>query len=312
VNRRLYLPKEWCEDEERRRECGVPDDVRFQTKGDLAFELIAQARTVGLTHGWITGDEEYGGAVPLHKRLEALGERYVFELASNTRVWASLPAEGSKFGRGGLKSRLREIRAGRPRSVQVRKLARDLPANAWREYTIRAGSKGPIVVKAALLRVHFGPRVERGRGPRPRPRWLLITRTVSQEEEFKYFKSNDNADDDGGRLEQMLPAAYARWSIEQCHGQGKNETGLADYETRSWRGWHHHTALAMLAHHFLVCERIRLGEKIPRDDRGRVSPALHRRGHDPIADGLSWLVQVRATAPLPAGPKPNRANLSLA
>lgn len=266
INRKLYLPRDWCLDLKRRKECGVPDDVEFRTGGELSFEMIVQARHGQMPHAWITGDEEFGKAIPLHKRLEALAEQYVFEMPSSTRVWISLP-KGRKHGSGGIISKLRKTRSGRPRSVEVRDLLKDLPSQAWREYVIRAGSKGPIIVQAALLRVHYGPRQDRGRGPR----WLLISRTLDPRGDVKYFKSNAPEDIDVAR---MLPAAYARWSIEQCHGQGKNEVGLGDYETRSWKGWHHHTALAMLAHHFLTLERNQLGEKIPRDDGGRIPSAV--------------------------------------
>jgi SRSO17 transposase len=115
------------------------------------------------------------------------------------------------------------------------------------------------------LKFHRKKKTERREG------WLLVTQTLDQQHQTKYFQSNAAAD---VMIEEFLRAGYARWPIEQCHGQGKNETGLGDYETRSWIGWHHHTALAFIAHHWLVLERNRLGEKIPRDDDRRSSPTV--------------------------------------
>jgi len=273
LDRRMYVPKEWAGDPRRRRAAHVPEDVVFRTSGELAYEMISKARRAGLPHGWITGDEEFGKAPWLHDWLHEDGERYVLEVPCNTRVWVTLPKRGFR-GPIGLSERLRVRGPGRPRLVRVDELARQLPERAWSFHEVRDGSKGPIRVSAALIRVKFHRRKEEDR----REGWLLISNTMDQNAQRKYFQSNAAA---SATIEELLSVGFARWPVEQCHGQGKNETGLGHYETRSWPGWHRHTALAFLAHHWLVLERNRLGEKISRDDGRRGAPGLLRR----LADG---------------------------
>jgi len=258
LDRRLYLPRSWAFDQARRREAGVPTEVVFRTGWQLGYEMIAGARAEGIPHGWVTGDEEFGKVPYFHDRLDREGERYIFELPVDTRVWVSLP-EGPFPRQKGLLERLRKIGPGRPRLIAVKELAEILPRRAWTEVLIRDASKGPLCVEAVPLRVRFyrGQKKIRPEG------WVVLSDSLDQRRQCKFFASNAAPD---CSLEAMLSAGYARWPIEQDHGQGKNETGLGDYETRTWAGFHHHTALSFLAHHFLVIQRNRLGEKIPRDD----------------------------------------------
>lgn len=266
LDRRLYLPAEWAQDARRRRAARVPEDVAFRTSWQLAYEMIGGARREQIPHAWITGDEEFGKVPKFHDWLSEDGERYVFEVPRSARVWASLPG-GRKRGPKALSTYLRILRPGRPRLIRVDDLGQKLPERAWVEYEVRDASKGPLRVRSAMLRVRFH-RKKKSDYPEG---WLLISETMDQRRQLKYFQSNGEGD--VTHLE-LLRAGFARWPIEQCHGQGKNETGLGDYETRSWMGWHHHTALVFLAHHWLVLERNRLEKKIPRDDGRGSSPSV--------------------------------------
>lgn len=289
LDRRLYLPEAWAEDLARRRRAGVPDDVVFRTSGELAYEMITQVRREGFPHAWITGDEEFGKLPWLQDWLNDDGERHIFEVPCLTCVWTSLP-RGRKPGPKGISERLRHRGPGRPRLVRVDALVHQLPKRAWTIHEVRGGSKGPLRVRAVLLRIrlHRKKRMQRDS-------WLLMTRTVEQRPQTKYFLSNASSN---ASIIELLRAGFARWPVEQCFGQEKNETGLGDFETRSWLGWHHHTALAFLAHHWLVLERNRLGEKIPRDD-DRGSPTRRLcRGADgtPAATRLATPDAPSATA----------------
>lgn len=299
LDRRLYLPKAWTADWPRRRAAGVPDDVVFRTSWELAYEMVAQVRQEGVPHAWISGDEEFGKVPQFQDWLSEDGERYILEVPCHTRVWVALP-RGRRRGPPGLAARLRRRGPGRPRLVRVDTLTRELPPRVWTVHDVRDASKGPLRVRAVLVRVGFH---RRKRGERPEG-WLLVTQTLEQRCQTKYFQSNAAAD---VSLEELLRAGFARWPVEQCHGQGKNETGLGDYETRSWRGWHHHTALSFLAHHWLVLSRNRLGEKIPRDNR-RGGPA-HLLLH--VVPRAGEAAEVRPTDAAPAAPQPYRAVVPL-
>lgn len=268
LDRRLYLPRAWATDAARRRAAGVPGNVVFRTSWELAYEMICQSRREGLPHGWIIGDEEFGKVPRLQDWLQEDHERFILEIPCRTRVAIALPKRGNR-GWKGIVERLRMRRRGRPRLVRVDNLAHEIPEPAWTFHEIRDASKGPIRVRAALMWVRFRRRHQE----RQPEGWLVITQTLDQRNQTKYFQSNAAYD---VQKEELLRAAFARWPVEQCHGQGKNETGFGHYETRSWLGWHHHTALTFMAHHWLVLERDRLGEKIPRDDdRGGATRVMY-------------------------------------
>lgn len=299
LDRRLYLPRSWASDLPRRRAAGVPDDVVFRPDWQLSFEMVRDARAEGIPHSWLTGDEQFGKSPPLHDWLDELGERYIFELPVRAQVWLTLP-KGRIRGPIGLLERLAHLRPGRPRLMRVDEIAKALPERAWTPLYIRNASKGPIVVQAVALRVRF-----QREDPERRPEgWVVLSETLDQKRERKFFASNAEIK---CSLGSMASAAYSRWPIEQDHGQGKNETGLGDYETRTWRGWHHHSALSFLAHHFLVIQRNRMGEKIPGDD-GRGDAARHH-GHVP---GKRQAARAgRGSHGVPPAPQPSRASGTL-
>ena len=299
LDRRLYLPEEWANDFPRRRQAGVPEDVVFRTGWELGYEMITHARSDHFPHEWITGDEEFGKVPQLHRWLWEEGEKYIFDVPASTPVWVNLPRRRIR-GQEAYLERLRIRGAGRPRLVTAEEIADELPERAWTVQEIRDASKGPIRLRVALLRVLF-----QWKKMRMRPEgWLLVTDTLDQKPKRKYLECNAGAD---AGLTPMLRAGTARWPIEQNHGQGKNETGLGHYETRSWLGWHHHTALSFLALHWLLLERNRLGGKIPRNDAGGSASRVLRR----IADGTVPSARVIAADAAPAGAQPQLPSLTL-
>lgn len=299
IDRRLYLPEEWAKDLSRRRAAGVPKDVVFRTSWELSYEMISQARREGLPHSWITGDEEFGKVPLFHDWLREDGERYIFEVPCSHRVWVTLPRRNIR-GQKRYLERLRHFGPGRPRLIRMDELVHELPPRAWTVHEVRDASKGPIRVRAALLRVQYH---RRNKEERPEG-WLLITESIGQHLQTKYFHSDAEKEIS---KEKLLKIGYARWPVEQCHGQGKNETGLGDYETRSWGGWHHHTALSFVAQLWLVLERNRLGEKISGDD-SRGSPTGLLRGFPDRAVTSSKLGPTDAT---PTAAQPQRPPVTL-
>jgi hypothetical protein len=181
--------------------------------------------------------------------------------------------------------------------VRVDELARKLPEHTWSFHEVRDGSKGPIRVSVSLVRARF----QRCKEEERRDGWLLISNTTDQHHQMKYFQGNTAL---STTIEELLPVGFARWPVEQCHGQGKNEAGLGDYETRSWPGWHRYTALAFLAHHWPVLERNR---GIPGDDGGRSAPRLLRC----LADGPIAAPRSGSTDAPSASPPPDCASLTL-
>ena len=253
LEERLYLPEEWASDAKRRQEAGVPDDVVFRTKPELALELI---RSVGpkVRHGWVTFDEGYGKDPGFLSGLEELEERYVGEVPKSFRGWLQRPqVEEPKPSRTGRPRGKARVPAGQPKPQTVETIAAALPASAWKRLQFREGTKGRQ--QAHFARVRFV--AERDDLPGPEL-WLMIERSCDQSPYIKYYVSNAAP---ACPLLELAQAGHNRWPVEDCFLRGKQEVGLDDYEVRGWRGWHHHMTLVMLALWFLVLQKRRLGGK---------------------------------------------------
>ena len=249
LDRRLYLPEEWADDVARREEARVPEDVVFRTKPELALEMVAEAVAAKVPFRWITGDSVYGDSPAFVQGVRVLKRRYVLDVSSEMRVWLRCP------------KRLRSGKA-EERPITVVEALRKLPSAAWKKMTVAEGSQGPRVYEYAELVVWFS---EEGL-PAPTFERLLFRRSLGQKTEIKFQRSNAPLQI---KLQQLAEVGGQRWTIEQDFQAAKGECGLDEYETRGWVGWHHHTALSMLALLFLVLQRQRLGKKSTADDRAR-------------------------------------------
>jgi SRSO17 transposase len=260
IDRRLFLPEEWAADQDRRREAGVPGGVIFRTKPELALEMVANAVAENVPFRWVGGDSIYGNSPTFAQGVRELGKWYVLDTSSEARVWTEepqvIPPE-QRPSRG--RPHTQPLVVGTPQLVS--EVVAALPANAWRRITVAEGSQGPRVYEYAEAWVWFS---EEGL-PGPRER-LLVRRSLSQEPELKYHRAYAPANVPLLKLSQVRAI---RWTIEEDIQSGKGECGLDEYETRGWVGWHHHTALSILALTFLVLQRARLGKKRAADDRPR-------------------------------------------
>jgi SRSO17 transposase len=254
MNRRLFLPQEWADDSDRRAEAGVPDGLIFRTKPELALEMLADAVTEKVPFRWVGGDSIYGNSPTFVQGVRQLGKWYVLDTSSEAHVWTEEPQvippeQGLKPSRG--RPYTQPLLIGT--SQQVVDVIATLPADAWRRITLAEASQGPRVYEYAEMWVWFS---EEGL-PGPKER-LLVRRSLGQEPELKYHRSNAPAD---VLLRKVAEVGATRWTIKEDIQSAKGECGLDEYETLGWVGWHHHTALSMLALAFLVLQRTRLGGK---------------------------------------------------
>ncbi|RLG32041.1 IS701 family transposase [Methanosarcinales archaeon] len=259
LDRRLYLPEEWVKDEayaERREKCGVPEDIEFKTKPQLGWEMIRAVHEAGTLRGrWLACDEAFGRDTGFLDKVGEIDLWYYAEVPHDTQVWLERPATAVPewSGRGRKPTRERLV-AGDSLPQTVAAIAQAQPAHKWSRYTIKEGSKGPIVADFAFLRVV----VVRDGLPGPEI-WLILRRNVVSGE-LKAYLSNAPAD---VSLTELVRISGMRWPIETCFEEGKQHIGMGDYQVRSWLGWHHHMTLCILAHFFLVRLRLRLGDKAP-------------------------------------------------
>jgi SRSO17 transposase len=254
IDRRLFLPEGWAGDRDRREEAGVPSGVIFRTKPALALEMVANAVAEGVPFRWVGGDGVYGDSPTFVQGVRQLEKWYVLDTACDTHVWTEEPQvippeRRPKAGRG--RSCTRPLVVGESRRVD--EVVAALPAGAWSRVTVAEGSQGPRVYEYAEVWVWFSE--ESLPGP---PERLLARRSLGQEPELKYHRSNAPRE---VPLSKLAAVRGARWTIEEDIQSAKGECGLDEYETRGWVGWHYRTALSLLALTFLALQKVRLGEK---------------------------------------------------
>jgi SRSO17 transposase len=250
LDRRLYLPQGWADDEARREKCHVPEEVKFQETWRIALDLLDRSLP-GLPHGWIVGDDELGRAAEFRSALRQRTERYVLDVPCNTTV-RDLERRRPPRKKAGV-GRRREVPF-----VRADAWAASQPESRWERITVRDGEKGPLVVDAMSVRVRTK---QDGRvGPEER---LVVIRPVG-ESRVDYALSNASPETP---LAEVVRAQRQRHRIEEVFGAGKGEVGLDHYEVRSWVGWHHHMTLCLVALWFLCLERRRVGGENPGDHR---------------------------------------------
>jgi SRSO17 transposase len=288
---RLYLPQEWTEDRERRQKVGIPEDIVFKTKPQIALDQIRAACEVGLPRGVVLMDAGYGANTDLRTDIAKLGVSYVAGIMPNTTVWApgTAPLRAKRWsGQGRPPKLIRRDRNHRP--IAVKKLALSLPAKVWRTIAWREGSAEQLTSRFARLRVRVAHRDYNLTKSRPEE-WLLIEWPKGEEEPTKYWLSNlpeKIAFHCAGR------SAMLRWRIERDYQELKQEVGLGHFEGRGWRGFHHHATLCIAAYGFLISERETIppsgpcstglfqAPAIPEGYRPRGSAAAHRTAHSKL------------------------------
>lgn len=245
VDERLYLPNDWAKDKTRRKMCHVPKRVKFKTSHELGLEMLEKRRGQ-LPHGWVTGDDEFGQPAWFRAKLREMRERYVLETPSNISV-------------GDVEDLRLAVKKGRPWKSCFTSATRwkdSVAKRDWVRVSVRDGTKGPLVVWAARVRV----RTKIDRRLSEAEEWLLVTRTESKIPEYRYYFSDAGMD---VSIEELVHVANARFWIEDCFERAKGRIGMDHYEVRSWDGWHHHMTLSMLALWFLVLEQRRLNIRTP-------------------------------------------------
>ena len=285
---RLYLPQDWASDPARRRKAGVPEEVGFKTKPEIALEQLRWACEAGLPRGVVLLDAGYGNNGELRTDITALGLSYAAGILSTTTVWAPgtgpLPAK-TWSGRGRPPKLVRRSALHRPASVKD--LALGLPKGAWRTIKWREGTAEWLSSRFARLRVRVAHRDYQLTQGRPEE-WLLIEWPEGEDEPTKYWLSTLAKDISFRRL---IDIAKLRWRIERDYQELKQEFGLGHFEGRGWRGFHHHATLCIAAYGFLISERETIppcGPRstalfpelaVPNSYRPRGSPATARASH---------------------------------
>jgi SRSO17 transposase len=282
---RLYLPEIWVKDRKRRKEAGIPEEIRFATKPTIALQQIRQAIEGEVTAAPVLADAAYGNDSQFREGLTKLRLAYVVGVQGSTTVWrlgeAPLPAKRWK-GLGRPPKLLRRDKQHQP--LSVKQLAESLAASAWENASWREGTKQRLRSRFAARRVRVAHRDYWRSELRPEE-WLLIEWPRGESEPTKYWLCTLPADTS---LMDLVKLAKHRWIVERDYEELKQELGLGHYEGRGWRGFHHHGTMCIAAYGFLVAERSRFSpsaragqldlrtQKIPPDFRPRGSSHSRR------------------------------------
>jgi SRSO17 transposase len=229
IDRALYLPEEWTDDRRRLSEAGVPEGVRFATKGQLAKAMLDGAFEAGVPARWVVADTVYGMTRGLRGWLEQKGRSYVLAVTSSKSVYH----EGHQR--------------------RVGKVARSLPEESWIRTSAGKGTKGERLYDWACVELAESGTYRQGVRA---GRWLLMRRGIAgggpEEEKIAYYLCYGPAHT---TVEELIEIAGRRWQIEDCFEAAKGEVGLDEYEVRKWDGWHRHVTFCLLAHAYLAVVR---------------------------------------------------------
>jgi SRSO17 transposase len=261
---RLYLPQDWTKNRARRKKAGVPKEVKFRTKPEIALEQMQRACDAGLPRGVALMDAAYGSDSRLRTGMTALGLTYVAGIQPKLLVWP--PGTGPKRKGRPLNN---TGRRDEPELISAKKLALGLPKHTWRTVTWREGSAEWLSSRFARVRVRVGhsqllPELLS-------PEWLLIEWPEGEAEPTKYWLSTlpENVS-----CQRLVDLAKLRWRIERDYQELKQEVGLDHYEGRGWRGFHHHATLCIAAYGFLIAERATIPPSGPRSAAPFKAPHL--------------------------------------
>lgn len=296
IGMRLYLPQEWADDLPRREKAGVPEDVVFQKKWEIALDQLDAAAGWGVANHVVLGDAAFGDVTDFRVALEERGRSYMLGAASTLKVWAPgmgpIPPEAqpkSKRGRPRTKYKTGDVEPMTLLEIGLAAGECNLKTLTWRE-----GSKGPQRSRFAAVRVQTAHRHASGKAP-GREVWLVWAWPTGEEKPNKFWLSNLPANTS---LKRLVYLAKLRWRVERDYQEMKGELGLDHYEGRTWKGFHHHCTLVSLAHAFLTLQRV-------------LSPPIFGNEMDdprgPPPSPASPHPQTRSVPPLRAGRKSARS-----
>jgi SRSO17 transposase len=219
----VYLPKKWCDDEKRCKEASIPEEIRFETRQQLAQKMLSRAFDNNVSPKWVLGDAVYGSDSKFRRFLESHDQPYVLAVSSQQRLWMEL------------------------RQKRIDAIAKEIPEAEWFRMSVADGAKGPRIYDWAAGK--FGVPTESGL-----VKWALFRRSIESPDDLAYYLCLATAD---ATANDLAIASGQHWNIECCFETAKQETGLDEYEVRSWTGWYRHITLSMFALCFLAVVRHR-------------------------------------------------------
>ncbi len=220
IDRKLYIPKQWTDDKERCSKAGIPEEYQFRTKTQMALEMMKRAYENRLPFEWAAGDSVYGADSRIQKYLEEKDKKYMFAVSGKEYVWIGF------------------------RQYSVKEIKGNLDEEKWVRISTGSGTKGEKVFEWQYTEVNCN--IENHR------KYLIFRRSLADHSQIRGYIAYGNCET---KMEEFVKIAGIRWTIEMNFAEMKGETGLDQYEVRSYNGWHKHITLSCLAHAFLTVLR---------------------------------------------------------
>lgn len=277
IDCRLYLPKEWADDRKRCKAAGVPEDVTFKTKSELALDIVHHARSIGVQYAWVGADGGYGKEPLFLKALDDEGEQFVADVHKDQSFYLEDPAPYIP-DRQSAKGRTPSLYKAKGTRMVAEQWSASQPEDAWQRISIRDSTKGRLQVDILTRRVWVW--LDRKQDVR---QWhLVVRREADSPQTIKYSLSNAPAETSPERLAYMQGQRYF---VERTFQDAKTTAGMGHYQVRGWLAWHHHMAMVMMSMLFLLETRQEQKEAHPLlscpDIAGLLAHFLPRRDITP-------------------------------
>jgi SRSO17 transposase len=258
LDKRLYLPEQWFTKDysEKRGKCKLPPDVKFETKPQLAVEMLNDlVKQQQIPFRYVLADSVYANSPEFVEAVESqVGITYLLQVPEDTLCWVKNPCTITKEYKYNGQVGIKKILSGKAKTpITIKALTAGINNFFWYRRKVSEGAKGPIEYEFTKRRI-----VLSRQGLPEKTVWLLVRKTVGKEPQYSYFISNAPV---SVRLPTLVWLSGLRWAVEQCFEEAKTELGMDQYEVRKFPGWHHHILTCMLGHYFLWHLKIRLGKK---------------------------------------------------
>lgn len=253
---RLYLPHEWVDDKKRCTKAGIPPTEQiYRTKPELAVEILKTLPSQ-IMYDWVGGDCIYGNSLVLRQYLYNKKQTFVLDVGEELGVYLDKPQlyiPTKKDGRG--RSPTAYVCDDKP--IILKNLIKAIAEKDWQTTIHRQGTKGDLVRKATIMDVYIW---KPERGSQIESVQLIIS-TETDGSEIKYSLCYNVE----GKmpLETALFRQMQRYWIERAFQNVKEQLGLHQYQVRSWKAWHHHIALTLMALHFILQIQVENKEEMP-------------------------------------------------
>jgi SRSO17 transposase len=250
----LFMPKSWSEDKERREKAKIPESLQFMTKIDMAFEMIEQAVNQNIKFGWIAFDALYGSCFPFLKKLNEKGYTFIGDVKKDTKIFKEEPKVSipENSGKGGPKYRYPKPES---KDIEIQEYTQTLEEKDWEKITFRESTDGNMTCYFHRKQIWVWDD-----DARELYSYILLIKKSLDGKTVKYSFSNASPQTPTKRLAYMKGQ---RFFIEQSFKEGKNQTGMGDYQVRSWEGFHKHMAMSMLALNFLMEQKLKIRKELP-------------------------------------------------